>query len=558
MSEILAITNKQSVLDIIEQLNTLPYVRIEVSTDFTQGLKAIFYRLPATVLIQGEIGGITGEKVASQVKTLLDGEPIRLLLLRDETDQWDAEFSNFDGCIDICLPFDDLLRQFRQFCDSPGKSQIIPANDEQYPQNDMKLDEFTVNSFQTGDVFNNDPFADIFPAHIRHDWGTILPETGQDPQNGAETVELTVEPPKPADEFCFDPPSDLLSDFPVGDNSFLDLTGADLLQELPISPVPIGQDSPEERILLHKDIRLDEQEPTDPLFAGMSGETPIETPGMASRQAETGGSATSMESILRLKGVPASSPLLETASTKIASTERAGHSETSPSMSDEAAPRPSAWQPASSALSGKNTSTPGGAVPENVDRISAGPHLHGDISFREDFSEKASLTQKVYIGSIILILGLATFLLLRYWEDPRGFFRQAGVSIGPSHVAPPSSVQELPTFIPRGTPDSSYAAAHPGWERYLGNGLEYLVYRENNRLRAIQVIAGADGEISDAFLKMCVRQTTGREDCDSWVREKRDDFLVEKGTLRNKGELAVYRKMPEGVIRGFVLSFTSS
>jgi hypothetical protein len=555
MSEILAITNKQSVLDIIEQLNTMPDVRIEVSTDFTQGLKAIFYRLPAMVLIQGEIGGITGEKVASQVKTLLDGEPIRLLLLRDETDLWEAEYSNFDGYIDICLPFDELVRQFQQFCDSPGISPIIPANDEQYPQNDMKLDEFTVNSFQTGDVFNNDPFADIFPAHIRHDWGTILPETGQDPQNGAEPVELTVEPPKPADEFCFDPPSDLLSDFPVGDNSFLDLTGADLLQGLPISSTPIGQDSPEERILLHKDIRLNEQESEDPLFAGTSAETLIETPEMPSSQPETGRIATSMESVLRLKGVPARSPLLETVSTKISFTERAGHSETSSSMAEEAAPRPSAWQPASPALSGKNSSTPGGTVPENVNRISAGPHLHGDISFREDSRRKASLKQKVYIGSIILFLGLATFLLLRYWDGPPGFFRQDGVSVGPSHVVPPSSVQKLPTFIPRGTPDSTYAAAHPGWERYVGNGLEYLVYRENNRIRAIQVIAGADGEISDAFLKMCLRQTTGREDCDSWVRESRDDFLVEKGTLRNKGELAVYRKMPEGVIRGFVLSF---
>ncbi|HEX2769421.1 MAG TPA: hypothetical protein VHN12_09050 [Geobacteraceae bacterium] len=556
MSEILAITNKQSVLDIIEQLNTLPDVRIEVLTDFTQGLKAIFYRLPAMVLIQGEIGGITGEKVAGQVKTLLEGEPIRLLLLRDETDRWDDGDSNFDGSIDICLPFDELVCQFQQqLCDSPPISPIKPAIAEQYPQNDMKLDEFTVNSFQTGDEFNIDPFADVFPAHIRHDWGNILPETGQDPQNEAELVELTVEPPQPADEFCFDPPSDLLSAVPVGNTFSPDLTGADLLQDLPISFTPVGQDSLEERILLDKDIHLDVQESADPLFAGTSAETLVEAPEMASHQSETGGYETSMESMLRLKEVPARSPLLETALTKIASTESAGQAETSPSMTEEAAPHPSAWQPASPPPSGKNSSPLGGTVPENLNKISAGPHRHGDISFREDFGEKTSFKQKVSFGLIILILGLATFLLVRYWENPTGFFRQEGVSVGPSQTAPPASVQKLPAFIPRGTPDSTYAAAHPGWERYVGNGLEYLVCRENNRIRAIQVIAGADGEISDAFLKMCIRQTTGREDCDNWVRDKRDNFLVEKGTLLNKGELAVYRKMPEGVIRGFVLSF---
>jgi len=544
------------VLDVVKQLNTLPDIRIEVLTDFTQGLKAIFYRLPPMVLIQGEIGGITGEKVASQVKTLLEGEPIRLLLLRDETDRWDGADSNFDGSIDICLPFDELVRQFQQqLSDCPGMRPIIPAVAEQYLQDEMILDEFTVNSPQTGGEFNIDPFADIFPAHIQHDWGTLLPETGQELQNEAEHGEFTVEPPKPADEFCFEPPSDLLSALPVNNAFSPDLTGADLLQDLSLSSTPVGQESPEERILLHKDIRLDEQESVDPLFADTTAETLIGTPEMASLQPETGGSAISMESKLRLKGLPESPPHPETASTKSASTERVGQAETSPSLADEIAPRPSAWQPASPPPYGMNSASPHGTVAENLHRISAGPNPHADISFRKDYGEKVSLKKRVFIGSIILILGLATFLLFRYWENPQGFFGQVNVSIGPFHIAPPYSAQGLPTFIPRGTPDITYAAAHPGWERYTGNGLEYLVFRENNRIRAIQVIAGAEGEISDAYLKMCVRQTTGREDCDSWVRDKRDDFLVEKGTLRNKGELAVYRKMPEGTIRGFVLTF---
>jgi flagellar FliL protein len=113
---------------------------------------------------------------------------------------------------------------------------------------------------------------------------------------------------------------------------------------------------------------------------------------------------------------------------------------------------------------------------------------------------------------------------------------------------------KLPAFIPAGIPDKTYAAAHPGWERYEAGGLEYLVFRENGRIRAVQVVAGTEGKISDAFLRICIRETTGLDDGSNWVREQRDDFRVEKGTLANRGEVAVYRKMPEGEIRGFVIT----
>jgi flagellar FliL protein len=113
----------------------------------------------------------------------------------------------------------------------------------------------------------------------------------------------------------------------------------------------------------------------------------------------------------------------------------------------------------------------------------------------------------------------------------------------------------LPKFIPDVMPDRAYAVSHPGWERREADGLEYLIYRENSRIRAIQVIAETQGVISVPFLKTCIREISGREDADSWVLEKRDDIVVAKGALRNKGEMVLYRKMPEGDIRGFVLSF---
>jgi hypothetical protein len=544
MSEILVITNKQSVLDVTEQLRTLKIDRIEVVTDFTQGLKAIFYRLPTVAFIQGEIGGITGEKVASQVKTLLDGEPIRLVLLRDETDTWDAENSNFDGCIDICLPTDAVVHQFQQqLSDSLEIRPELPGVAEQYRQNDTGMLDLAEYSSAPADELNNDPFADIFPAHIHDNWGTLLPAVEQDMQIDQGPSELSVEPLKPAEEFSFDPPFDIKSAESFEKSGSFDGAINDFLHDLPIVSSPIGLKPLEEEDLLIDDIIQDNNESPYPEFISTNDETVDE---MQFQQPENVGSPTSIENKLRLKGLPTHSSILKTSPTEMAILSSA-----SSSIAGEAFPRPSNSQPAFNQTSGKNSSV---TRSDSLKNISAGPYLHDEIPFQEEFEKKTSLPQIFMAGSAILVLCLATYLLVRNWEVLSGLFLHKDVPVASSSAVTHSSIQELPAFIPRGNPDGAYAASHPGWERFNGNGLEFLVFRENNRIKAIQVIA-AQGEISDSYLKMCLRQTTGKEDCDSWSRDKRDDFLIEKGTLMNKGELVVYRKMPEGEIRGFVLTF---
>ncbi len=99
MPEILFITNDQNLPEIIDQLKSLVDARIDIVNDFSQGLKEIFFRQPALVFIQKEIEGITGEKVASQVRALLDDEPIRLVLLHNMENGWQVADSNFNGSV---------------------------------------------------------------------------------------------------------------------------------------------------------------------------------------------------------------------------------------------------------------------------------------------------------------------------------------------------------------------------------------------------------------------------------------------------------------------------
>ena len=169
---------------------------------------------------------------------------------------------------------------------------------------------------------------------------------------------------------------------------------------------------------------------------------------------------------------------------------------------------------------------------------------------------------KGILVSLIAVLTLATVFLALQWYYDGG---TSGLSVSQGSPAdkplaspPPAQTvlpeQELPKFIPRVAPDSLFALAHPGWERYEAESLEYNIYRERGRIKAIQVMAGITGVITVPFLTSCIRESSGNEEYIKQGEETRNDFKIIRGTLLNKGEVAIYQKMPEGAIRGFVLT----
>ncbi len=549
MQEALVITTKQSILDIVEQLRTLTAARIEVENDFTKGLKAIFYRIPGVVFLQGEITGITAEKVANQVKTLLEGESIRLVLLRDDISTWDAGDLSFDGVIDLSLPSDEVVGLFLQQINSSPDHGNESSAGEQPPQADSQIIELTVESSQPEGEVNFDPFSDTFPAHFHHDWGTLPPEADLEMQNHPGPAGLSGKSSGPDDEFCFDPPGDIISMFPPEKTIATSPKTKESQQGTSSAtvPVPVAEEGP-----VIEDIRLTDKESPHQLFASMNDEAPVETP------FQTSGSDAApppLENRLRLKGIQTHSSILKTSSPEIAPvSETYGKAKTSPGISGDAAARRTTTQPVSTRAVVGKTSAKSGTKPEPLNRLSSGGDLHAGATFRDDNSRGTSLTHKLIYVLLLLAICLATFLLVMHWDDLSGFLFKEKKPAGITKAPPPTATEKLPAFIPAGVPDSAYTIAHPGWERYEAAGLEYLVYRENGRIRAIQVIAGAEGKISDSYLRMCIRGATGLDDGSNWVRVQQDDFRVEKGTLPNKGEVVVYRKMPEGEIRGFVLT----
>jgi hypothetical protein len=213
MPEILFLTNEQSLLEVIDQLKALVDARTLIINDFSQGLKEIFFRQPAVVFMQKEIGGITGEKVASQVRALLDDEPIRLVLFQNEPNECQGANTNFNGIIDISLPPPELIRQLQQQINNVlFKEQGMPAVAGETLQNDTTMFEFSIDPPKPVDLFTIDSLADVFPAQLPNDWGAPLPYDKQDAQTAPEIIE----PINPGEEFTFDTIPEIPPENPAG------------------------------------------------------------------------------------------------------------------------------------------------------------------------------------------------------------------------------------------------------------------------------------------------------------------------------------------------------
>ena len=130
-------------------------------------------------------------------------------------------------------------------------------------------------------------------------------------------------------------------------------------------------------------------------------------------------------------------------------------------------------------------------------------------------------------------------------------------SAAPAKPAPTGATlkKDLPSFIPKEGFDPSYGAARPGWERYVSPRREYLIFRENSVIRAIQVVAMKKDAIDGPFISAALRELCGEATCEIKSRSSRDGYLIEQGLTLTKAEIIFYKKKGTGETRGVVLSF---
>ena len=81
MVNLLFISNSSKIESIKNTLQPFLKVKIDIVGDFDYGLKDVFEKRPATVFIQDQIAGVTGESVARHIQMLLgSGAPLFIFM----------------------------------------------------------------------------------------------------------------------------------------------------------------------------------------------------------------------------------------------------------------------------------------------------------------------------------------------------------------------------------------------------------------------------------------------------------------------------------------------
>ena len=126
----------------------------------------------------------------------------------------------------------------------------------------------------------------------------------------------------------------------------------------------------------------------------------------------------------------------------------------------------------------------------------------------------------------------------------------SSVSPPVGNVAAPSP--KLPAFVPADGRDSVYAIRHPGWERYAGTSYECRVFRENNRIKAVQVLSGNRQGLDEVLLKKVLAELVGNDQYQVASRERVRGLLIERGSVVGKADLMLYTQNSK--LHAFVVS----
>ncbi|MDR3578521.1 MAG: hypothetical protein P4L44_01015 [Oryzomonas sp.] len=111
---------------------------------------------------------------------------------------------------------------------------------------------------------------------------------------------------------------------------------------------------------------------------------------------------------------------------------------------------------------------------------------------------------------------------------------------------------KLPAFIPADGRDSAYATRHPGWERYAGTGYECRVFRENNRIKAVQVLPDNRQSLDEKLLKKVLAELVGSDHYQVVSRERVRGYLIVRGSVAGKADLMLYNQ--DSKLHAFVVS----
>jgi hypothetical protein len=533
MSEVLFIAIDPCILALVEDLQQLIEPKIRTESDYSSGIKRIFDARPAVVFLQHQMGDVACDKLANQVNMLLDGDSVPLVLLSEDAVASFSAASTYLACLDLCLPPQELYRQAQQLLltlpgipwkDSAGPAALEPAapaaGAPYQPTMELTLPAGS-SDFATPFPWLGDTVEAAAASSLSAGGGSLAALEG----NAVTALE-----PGKDDPFAQEP--QFLASF---------LEDRFVIEPLPFAfdePLPQEKPAPsfakDPPAIFSESHRIEKEDPN--LVFGSMTDAPAEPLPFSAPRPIGPRPTGKVPPGARESGAPAAQK--RGAASRDAAPQRSASTDGAPA---DASPRQPAAQAQQSWLA------PGEPLPASAAALLG-------------IQESPSWYYPAVAVGLFLLIGVASlnlYVMLHPEAEKPDLSQKMYELESKLQTAKPASPApaQLPQFIPQVAPDPGYPAGHPGWERYRADALEYLVYREKGSLRAIQVLGEARGAITEAYLKTCIRLSSGREDFAVQKTQEASGIRVSTGTLQNGAELVVYRAVADGGIRGFVLSF---
>lgn len=537
MLNLLIISNNPKAHLILNFIQPLIKAKVDLVADFDHGLKDVFEKRPATVIIQEQIAGVAGESVARHIQLLLGNGAPTFIMMHEGNTRIRPVKGLFDVIVDLEQPdqalVEELLSALKRVIGDEWDKVAVPP---------PKVAPVRVMSSSVPD--EERVAADKLVEDFFFDLGSSekpSPDQGAGKNNNGADLQLVST-------------SDELASLLIQSSQ-----NPQQLKTLDAAPEPAVQPKKQ---------------------AGGKRPSKGQPPKAKERAVPT--TAVSCEPVVELtaaeKAVEKDSfdfPSLDAVTPPVPDTPPR-------SVASPAAPKPTA---ATTLRSVAETAAP---PPSPADfRISASPvaykaQLPEDIllAFDENFRSRSRL--RVLLAIVLVVAGAVAggwYLYdtkthsLQFWRTAKTAAPTAAQgSITPVAVNQPELAQTiqpavtsasrraasapapLPSFVPVKGRDNGFSARKPGWERYVDATREIRIYRAAGRIRAIQVVAAKGQVIADSFMQTALHELTGRIEYTLRSHEQKQGILIQRCSVAGGSDLLVYRKQPSGTISAFVVS----
>lgn len=505
-------------------------VIIDIVNDFDHGLKDVFEKRPATVCIQDQIGGVTGESVARHIQMLLGASAPTFILLHSGNGKARMINGLFEHLIDLSQANDTLSGEIKSTLKTllgdhwekiyiPPK--LAPASvrssvalpEESREDADRLVDDF-ISDLETSGflVADEQPPAVFAPEALQQEGQVPQTDTSRTPENRSAATESI-------QEFTDDVVDKLLEEARKSRNVSATELSVEAVQHIDVD----RQSRPEAEV--------DSVKPSSP---GMEAKPSPVKPSSA-------------------KPAPVKPPTPALPKKK--------HKEVVAPEAEPQVPQPPIVPAAAEFRISQDVAPEDDHIPEDL-----------LLAFEENYRSESPLLRRGVVIALVCVLCAAGGWFL-FTQKPQLLMslKQRITAVfstkptPPAPAAPPAvpkpvaadapptvTVPSLPSFVPKDGLDSSYGAKNPGWERYVGKNAEFRLFSASGRMQALQVIAVKGAPLSESYIASVLQEFAGASGYQITSSSVKAGVRVENGMVPDKAEVKIYKQ--NGVVKAFVVS----